>query len=134
VSSVASVLLVVGGDHRDRALVDDLNEWVGARHEGETFVNNSAVDQAWGGHKPSEVAIYATTLNHGDLEALVAKVESLAWPRPHVVQLLIQDQWDDTFGVWTFDGNRRLVEVVEPRTYDGTPRLPFNEVWRQGHS
>jgi hypothetical protein len=126
-------MLVVGGDANDRALVDDLNEWLAGKHPQEKLVLTSGIDSAWGGYKWPEVAIYATALNHADLEALVAKIASLPWQRPHLVQLLIQDQWESTFGLWMFDDERRLREIVAPRTYSGSQREPFNAAWRTSH-
>ncbi|MFE7213600.1 hypothetical protein ACFY0A_21670 [Streptomyces sp. NPDC001698] len=42
-------------------------------------------------------------------------LESLPWPRPESVQVLIHDQDDDCFGLWMIhDG--KLVEVPLPRT------------------
>jgi len=46
---------------------------------------------------------------------LLKHLESLAWPRPESVQVLIHDEEDDCFGLWMIhDG--RLVEVPIPRT------------------
>ncbi|MGP4084439.1 hypothetical protein [Streptomyces sp. KR55] len=46
---------------------------------------------------------------------LLRHLESLAWPRPESVQVLIHDQDDDCFGLWMIhDG--RLVEIPLPRT------------------
>ncbi|MFJ9375089.1 hypothetical protein [Streptomyces sp. NPDC101455] len=46
---------------------------------------------------------------------LLGHLESLPWPSPHTVQVLIHDEEDDCFGVWMIhDG--RLVEVPLPRT------------------
>lgn len=46
---------------------------------------------------------------------LLKHLESLAWPRPESVQVLIHDQDDDCFGLWMIhDG--KLVEVPLPHT------------------
>jgi hypothetical protein len=46
---------------------------------------------------------------------LLKHLESLPWPRPESVQVLIHDQDDDCFGLWMIhDG--KLVEVPLPRT------------------
>jgi hypothetical protein len=46
---------------------------------------------------------------------LLAHLESLPWPRPESVQVLIHDEEDDCFGLWMLhDG--KLVEVELPRT------------------
>ncbi|GAB2935838.1 hypothetical protein [Streptomyces mayteni] len=46
---------------------------------------------------------------------LLRHLESLPWPRPESVQVLIHDEEDDCFGLWMMhDG--RLVEIPLPRT------------------
>ncbi|MBF4996521.1 hypothetical protein IRT45_05050 [Nocardia sp. BSTN01] len=46
---------------------------------------------------------------------LLAYLESLPWPRPETVQVLIHDEGDDCFGLWMiYDG--KLTEVPLPRT------------------
>ncbi|QEV43928.1 hypothetical protein CP980_16320 [Streptomyces vinaceus] len=52
---------------------------------------------------------------------LLSHLESLAWPDPHSVQVLVRDEEDDCFGLWMiYDG--KLVEVPLPRT----EREPFS--------
>ncbi|MFD8073388.1 hypothetical protein ACFV3E_12125 [Streptomyces sp. NPDC059718] len=46
---------------------------------------------------------------------LLAYLESLPWPDPYSVQVLIQDEEDDCFGLWTLCEGR-LVEVSLPNT------------------
>ncbi len=46
---------------------------------------------------------------------LLRDLESLPWPRPETVQVLIHDEEDDCFGLWMIhDG--KLVEIPLPRT------------------
>ncbi|MFI7606016.1 hypothetical protein ACIBTV_12910 [Micromonospora sp. NPDC049366] len=46
---------------------------------------------------------------------LLDHLETLPWPRPESVQVLIHDEEDDCFGLWMmYDG--KLVEVPLPRT------------------
>ncbi|GGX73633.1 hypothetical protein [Streptomyces hiroshimensis] len=46
---------------------------------------------------------------------LLKHLESLAWPRPETLQVLIHDEEDDCFGLWMIhDG--RLTEIPLPRT------------------
>lgn len=57
---------------------------------------------------------------------LLAHLESLPWPHPEGVQILIHDQDDDCFGLWMIhDG--RLVEVPLPRTRRFHRPAPRNE-------
>jgi hypothetical protein len=46
---------------------------------------------------------------------LLAHLESLPWPRPESVQVLIHDEEDDCFGLWMIY-DEKLVEVSLPRT------------------
>ncbi len=48
-------------------------------------------------------------------QGLLKHLESLPWPHPHTVQVLLRDQDDDCFGLWMFQEGR-LVEVAIPRT------------------
>lgn len=51
---------------------------------------------------------------------LLEHLESLAWPRPESLQVLIHDEEDDCFGLWMmYDG--KLVEVSLPRTERAGP-------------
>lgn len=53
---------------------------------------------------------------------LLAHLESLPWPDPWSVQVLVRDEDDDCFGLWMiYDG--QLVEVPLPRT----EREPFSD-------
>lgn len=52
---------------------------------------------------------------------LLSHLESLSWPVPQSVQVLVRDEEDDCFGLWMmYDG--RLTEVPLPRT----KREPFS--------
>ncbi|MFC8534677.1 hypothetical protein ACFUJY_12065 [Streptomyces sp. NPDC057249] len=48
-------------------------------------------------------------------KGLLRHLESLPWPDPLTVQVLLRDQDDDCFGLWMFQEGR-LVEVALPRT------------------
>ncbi|XIE80653.1 hypothetical protein AB6O49_27520 [Streptomyces sp. SBR177] len=51
----------------------------------------------------------------GARKGLLRQVESLAWPQPHTVQVLLRDQDDDCFGLRMYQEGR-LVEVTIPGT------------------
>ncbi|NEW39040.1 hypothetical protein GV794_24205 [Nocardia cyriacigeorgica] len=54
---------------------------------------------------------------------LFAHLESLHWPHPESVQVLIHDEEDDCFGLWMLhDG--KLVEIELPRTRRYHPPAP----------
>ncbi|MFE9404069.1 hypothetical protein ACFYNY_20145 [Streptomyces sp. NPDC006530] len=72
---------------------------------------------------------------------LLKHLESLPWPRPETVQVLIHDEEDDCFGLWMIH-NGALVEVPLPgsqRFYDSAPpNQDFDPspgyLWRDGGS
>ncbi|MFI9506932.1 hypothetical protein [Nocardia sp. NPDC052566] len=47
---------------------------------------------------------------------LLPHLESLDWPRPESVQVLVRDEEDDCFGLWMIYDSK-LVEVPLPRTH-----------------
>ncbi|MET9469970.1 hypothetical protein ABZY44_35300 [Streptomyces sp. NPDC006544] len=81
-------------------------------------------DHMFGGWTGSSEECYAWVVQFGRSNAwtgLLAHLESLPWPNPGSVQVLVHDQDDDCFGLWMIhDG--RLVEVSLPRTR----RVPFS--------
>ncbi|MFG3117700.1 hypothetical protein ACGF4C_25315 [Streptomyces sp. NPDC048197] len=59
---------------------------------------------------------------------LLRHLESLPWPRPETVQVLIHDEEDDCFGLWMIhDG--KLVEVPLPRTRRGYWSGPYDDAY-----
>ncbi|MFI2034525.1 hypothetical protein ACH470_07570 [Streptomyces bottropensis] len=59
-------------------------------------------------------------------KGLLKHLESLPWPHPHTVQVLLRDQDDDCFGLWMFQEGR-LVEATIPRTERFHQPAPPNE-------
>ncbi|MFD7064822.1 hypothetical protein [Streptomyces sp. NPDC059906] len=59
-------------------------------------------------------------------KGLLRHLESLPWPHPHTVQVLLRDQDDDCFGLWMFQEGR-LVEVTIARTERFHQPAPSNE-------
>ena len=110
---------------RDRVFVDELNDRTTAHSSSaDNFGEVSAPSGAWGGAKNPECRVFATSLNHYDLAALITKIEQLGWTDRRCVQVFIKDQQDCCFGVWMFDGDG-LHEVLPPFDYDGN-RVRFN--------
>ncbi|MEW2404268.1 hypothetical protein [Streptomyces sp. NPDC046862] len=71
------------------------------------------VESQWGGSFGAGWAVEFERMR--SRTGLLRHLESLDWPRPESVQVLIHDQDDDCFGLWMIhDG--RLVEVALPRT------------------
>ena len=60
----------------------------------------SDADNGWGGWKGPECEVWAGALNNADLDAVVAKVATIAWEVPWAVQLLLMDQDQFFFRLW----------------------------------
>lgn len=94
---------------------DESREW----HQCFTRVDDGVFD---GSRMPSEECyVWVIQFIRHNWRGLLGHLESLAWPDPHSVQVLVRDEEDDCFGLWMIhDG--RLVEVPLPRT----EREPFS--------
>ncbi|MFD6970424.1 hypothetical protein [Streptomyces sp. NPDC059949] len=66
--------------------------------------------------------MWVVEFTHSTWRGLLTHLESLPWPRPHSVQVLIRDEDDDCFGLWMLYDSR-LVEITLPRT----SRKPFSD-------
>lgn len=94
---------------------DEARDW----HQCFTHVDDGMF---YGSRMPSEEC-YAWVIQfiRHNWRGLLGHLESLAWPDPHSVQVLVRDEDDDCFGLWMiYDG--KLVEVSLPRT----EREPFS--------
>jgi len=68
-----------------------------------------------GGNGSSECYLWVIQFYRLNWRSLLQTLESLPWPRPESVQVLVRDEEDDCFGLWMmYDG--KLVEVPLPRT------------------
>ncbi|MCL6292608.1 hypothetical protein [Streptomyces sp. 43Y-GA-1] len=75
--------------------------------------------RSWRGHfEPLDLFVGGWVIEFNRVEprsGLLSHLESLPWPDPGQVQVLIHDEEDDCFGLWMIhDG--KLVEVPLPRT------------------
>lgn len=68
----------------------------------------------WGGPKWPECTVWAGTLDHGDVDAVVGKVFEMPWVAPAAVQLMICDQEQSYFRLW-------MVRDGEVRQYAPEP-------------
>ncbi|MFE2208727.1 hypothetical protein [Streptomyces rubiginosohelvolus] len=95
---------------------DENREW----HQCFTRVDEGTFE---GSRMPSEeCCTWVIQFIRRNWTGLMAHLESLPWPDPWSVQVLIRDEDDDCFGMWMLhDG--RLVEVPIPRT----EREPFSD-------
>ncbi|MFI6475278.1 hypothetical protein ACIBL5_34075 [Streptomyces sp. NPDC050516] len=93
---------------------DDNREW----HQCFTRVDDGMFD----GNRMLSQECYAWGIQFIRLNwrGLLAHLESLPWPDPHSVQVLVRDEEDSCFGLWMIY-NGRLVEVPLPHT----KREPF---------
>ncbi|MGW4162549.1 hypothetical protein [Streptomyces sp. NPDC004788] len=81
-------------------------------------------DNVFAGSGTPSDECYAWVIQFGrqNWGGLLSHLESLPWPDPWSVQVLLRDEDDDCFGLWMLhDG--RLVEVPLPRTR----REPFSD-------
>ncbi|TXS54173.1 hypothetical protein [Streptomyces sp. t39] len=84
-----------------------------AWHQCFTRVDDSVFD----GNGSGSAECYAWVIQfiRHNWRGLLPRLESLPWPDPHSVQVLVRDEEDDCFGLWMlYDG--RLTEVPLPRT------------------
>jgi hypothetical protein len=122
VSYVANILLMVSGD--DAASVPELDRWLQedapwrepSVPPGATGVGSirQLTNECWGGWKNPECRVWAGVLNHADLSALIEHVGTMPWAHPEAVQLLIQDQEETYFRLWTWRGGRMRQCAPEP--------------------
>jgi hypothetical protein len=110
VSWVANVMLSFSIE--DRLAADGFSDWVKSsspvREAGmrpgrgalRDITHTGPQDNPWGGTKYPECNVLAGTLNHGDIEAVVARFAATEWTMPGAAQLLIMDQEQNYFRVW----------------------------------
>ncbi|WP_436776915.1 hypothetical protein [Yinghuangia sp. YIM S09857] len=96
-------------------LPDDEREW----HQCFTRIDDGFFS-GLGGGSSGECYAWVIQFYRFNWTGLLAALESLPWPYPHSVQVLVRDEEDDCFGLWMiYDG--KLVEVPLPHTR----RTPF---------
>jgi hypothetical protein len=127
VSWVANVMLSVSAG--DNSTAAELSEWLrteAPRRDGAgagcgflALITDQ--NSHWGGWKNPECDVWAGSLNHADLDAVVAYVEQLDWKVPLAVQTLIMDQEESFFRLWMFrDGEFRQYVPLRPEDDDST--------------
>jgi hypothetical protein len=129
VSNVTSVLVLALGEYvamRPFTLLDDDSEreWCGAF----TSLTDGGADDRWvKDGKSAECDVWAGAFNHLNRPALLRDLAALPWEHPNQVQVLINGQDDDCWGLWMItDG--RLQEVPLP----GAVRVPLQVSARDG--
>ncbi|MFI9506931.1 hypothetical protein [Nocardia sp. NPDC052566] len=89
---------------------DDSRAW----HQCFTRIDDSVFAGTYGG--AGECYAWVIQFGRNTWRGLLPHLESLAWPRPESVQVLVRDEEDECFGLWMiYDG--KLVEVPLPRTH-----------------
>jgi hypothetical protein len=77
----------------------------------------------WGGRKYPECTVYAGTLNHAYVVAVVEQFGRMPWRKPHAVQLFLMTQEELFFRVW-------MIRDGEPRQYaPGSPLEDDDAFW-----
>jgi len=75
----------------------------------------------WGGTKRPECSVWAGVLNHADLPAILARIESMPWEAPGAVQVLLLDQEETYFRLWMIrEGHMTQFSPVPPPEPDGS--------------
>lgn len=59
------------------------------------------VDELSGGNKAMQCDVFMTAINYLDIPALVDFFYEIKWEMPECVQLLIKDEHDDIFKIYT---------------------------------
>ncbi len=119
-------MLSVGG--MDRGNAEQFSRWLSEQcpyrdsERGRGRCGDLAVitdsETQWGGYKFPECHLYAGTLNHADLHAVVQRFGSIAWHTPNAVQLFVMDQDEAFFRVW-------MIREGRPQQY--APTSPDEE-------
>jgi len=116
----------------DRALLPALTDWLEFEapwnaHSGRVELKGvgTLTDQTspgtsgWGGSKFPECTVWAGVLNHADLPAILAKVESMPWEAPGAVQVLLLDQEETYFRLWMIrEGQMTQFAPAPPPEHD----------------
>jgi hypothetical protein len=120
-SNVTNVLILAWGEHDAMAALTTRDGREHAAWRG--YFGSLSRDEArdlWGHDgKWPECDVWAGAFNHLNRPALLAELQGLPWRDPASVQVLINGQDDDCWGLWMFLFGR-LVEVDLP----GATRLP----------
>jgi hypothetical protein len=122
VSHVTNMMVCIGPD--DHETVQAVSEWLrtsaarGGKPAG-YLLEITGQDSRWGGWKFPECDVWAGTLNHADLDAVLDHIRHAAWKNPHELQVLLQDQHEAFFRVWMIrDGELRQYAPAKPDERD----------------
>ncbi|MEC3977636.1 hypothetical protein [Amycolatopsis sp. H20-H5] len=125
-SWVANLMVSVVAE--DRSQVESLSEWLrnrAPRQGGSSILGcgyllaMSGPDSQWGGWKYPECEVWAGTLNHADLGAVLDRVRKTPWQVPDALQVFLKDQEDAYFRLWMFrDGGLRQCAPALPSEAD----------------
>lgn len=113
-SNVTNVVILSAGCN-DRAIEpfleqDDRRDWRGCFGKS----TEGPFERAWiHNGKAPECSVWVGAFNHLNRPALLRDLAALPWDEPGTVQVLINGQDDDCFGLWMFQGSD-LVEVPLP--------------------
>lgn len=104
-SHVADIILVTAiddGAQRDEEHpnADLLSKWL-QENKGQDWLKLVKVDQHAGGNKAIQCDIFLAAINYLDIDGFVAAFRSIRWHMPECAQLMIKDEHDDLFTVYT---------------------------------
>jgi hypothetical protein len=128
-SWVANMMISVGLP--DERLLPDLSEWLrteapknarfgrpGAKGVGTLADQTSNGVTTWGGGKYPECLVWAGALNHADLPAILAKIQSMPWVAAGAVQVLLMDQEQSYFRLWMIRDGKMVQFAPDPPPED----------------
>jgi len=122
VSNITDVIVLTSWFGNDQAMEpflepDDRRDWRGAFG----IATQAPFQAAWiHNGKAPECLVWVGAFNYLNRPALLRDLAALPWEEPGGVQVLINGQDDDCFGLWMFQGPD-LVEVPLP----GLTRIPM---------
>lgn len=102
-SHVTDIILITsiedGADlESDNPNVDKLKGYLEKEHNGHTLLK---VDGHAGGNKAIQCDVFMAAFNYFNIDAFVRLFKEMQWQYPESAQLLIKDENDDAFTVYT---------------------------------
>ena len=102
-SHVTDILLCTGiddgGAEDEHPNADRLSEWLVSKH-GAACKLVLVSDRA-GGNKVMQADVFAVAVNHCSIPALIEAFRAIPWDYPEAVQLMVKDEHDDAFTIYT---------------------------------
>lgn len=102
-SHVADVILVTaiddGGGEDEHPNADRLEQWL-QQHQSPN-IRLAKVDQHAGGNKAMQCDVFLAAVNYLHIDEFVAAFRAIPWDHPERTQLMLKDEHDDRFAIYT---------------------------------